>query len=274
MSDQVELTVSGMTCASCVGRVERTLRKVPGVLEASVNLATERATVAFDGDTLDVSAIQAAISSAGYPAKVFEAARAAAAPSDSDEQKGLQKEVWLAAAFALPLLGIAMGPMVVPGLMAFKHALLPHAAWGWVELVLASVVLFGAGRRFFRLAWAEVRHLSPGMNTLVTLGASAAYFFSLLVVVAPGLFPAGTAHLYFEAAAVIVTLILLGKLLEARAKGRTSSAIRKLVNLQPKTARVMRHGELVEISAGHRPVQPGRSARSRPRVTVGGRMTD
>ena len=263
-----------MTCASCVGRVERSLRKVPGVLQASVNLATERASVDFDAGLVDVSAIKAAIGAAGYDAAEFEAAQAAAEPSDSDEQRGLQRDVWAAAAFAVPLVLISMGPMLVPGLKPLKNGLLDEWMWGWVEWALASAVLFGAGRRFFRLAWAELSHLSPGMNTLVTLGASAAYVFSAVVVVAPTLFPAGTAHLYFEAAAVIVTLILLGKLLEARAKGRTSSAIRKLMNLSAKTARVIRNGDVVEIAAEDVVVGDKVQVRPGERVAVDGEVVE
>jgi Cu+-exporting ATPase len=126
-------------------------------------------------------------------------------------------------------------------------ALLSERGWMWIELVLATPVQFYAGRRFYRQGWAELSHLSPGMSSLVMLGSSAAYFYSLLALLAPQLFPAGTAKSYFEAAAVIVTLILLGRLLEAIAKGRTSEAIKKLMQLQAKTARVLRDGQEVEI---------------------------
>jgi Cu+-exporting ATPase len=143
-----------------------------------------------------------------------------------------------------------------------------------VELLLATPVQFVAGWRFYRLAWAELRHLSPGMNTLVVMGSSAAYFYSLLAVLVPEIFPAGTANLYFEAAAVIITLILFGKHLEAKAKGRTSDAIRKLMRLRAKTARVVRDGEVTEVPIEE--VVPGDFVQVRPgeRIPVDGTVTE
>jgi Cu+-exporting ATPase len=162
------------------------------------------------------------------------------------EVTGLRRDVAIAAAFTLPLIFVAMGRMV-PGLDDGMLAILAERGWMVVEFVLVTPVLFYAGRRFIRLGFAEFRHFSPGMNSLVMLGASAAYFYSLLALIVPEIFPAGTATAYFEAAGVIVTLILLGRLLEAVARGRTSEAIRKLVQLQVRTARIVRDGEEMEI---------------------------
>ena len=145
---------------------------------------------------------------------------------------------------------------------------------GVVELVLAAPVLLYAGRRFFVHGWNELRHLGPGMNSLVMIGASAAFLYSVLVLIVPSIFPAGTATTYFEAAGVIVTLILLGRLLEAIARGRTSEAIRKLVRLQPDTARVIRDGEEIEIAIAEVVLDDLVAVRPGERVPIDGVVTD
>jgi len=167
-----------------------------------------------------------------------------------------------------------MGPMLWPALGGAMTALLPQKAWHWLELLLATPVQFYAGRRFYRHGWAEIRHLNPGMSTLVMMGSSAAYFYSVLAILVPGLFPAGTANLYFEASATIITLILAGKYLEAQAKGRTSAAIRKLMELQPGSASVERDGTFVEVAIGD--VVPNDRIRVRPgeRIPVDGTVLD
>ena len=275
---EVEFGVGGMTCASCVSRVERRLRKLPGVVEAEVNLATERARVRYAPDQVRVETLHTAVREAGYEVR----ASAATDASGEDPEKrareaeirSLRRDVTWAAALALPLVVISMGPFFVPGLRDLMLSVAPESFWQWAEFVLATPVLFGSGRRFFRHGIAEVRSLSPGMSTLVMLGSSAAYFYSVVALLAPGLFPEGTAHAYFEAAAVIVTLILLGKYLEAIAKGRTSEAIKKLMQLQAKTARVLRDGVEVEVPIGevmtgdHIVVRPGE------RVPVDGVVID
>ncbi len=233
--ETLELGVKGMTCAACVRRVERALLKLPGVVAAEVNLATERATVRFLPDLVGRGAIFQAVREAGYePVDLGQGTDPLKAARQA-ELRGFVRDLMLSALFTLPLVLIAMGRMLAPDLFAA----LPERAWQGLELVLATPVLAWAGRRFFKGAWAELRHKSPGMNTLVALGAGSAYLYSLLVVLAPGLFPPGTAHTYFEAAGVIVTLILLGKYLEALAKGRTQAAIQGLLKLAPKTARVL-----------------------------------
>jgi Cu+-exporting ATPase len=214
-----------------------------------VNLATEKANVTYLPATLDPGHIRRAIAKAGYTPRDLDKQ-----PADGDRERAareteiaaLRRNVLFAAAFTLPLFLVAM-LRHLPGVESAMLALLSERGWMWIELALATPVQFYAGRRFYRQGWAELGHLSPGMNSLVMLGSSAAYFYSLLALLAPQIFPEGTAKSYFEAAAVIVTLILVGRLLEAIAKGRTSEAIRKLMHLQAKTARVLRDGAELEI---------------------------
>ncbi|MDP6704921.1 MAG: heavy metal translocating P-type ATPase [Alphaproteobacteria bacterium] len=248
VAEHIEIEVGGMTCAACVARVEGAIGKLDGVLDASVNLASARASVDYLSDAVAPSGIEAAITDLGYTADRVDADQAGATESrlrDREVQE-LKRRVVLAAAFTVPLVLVAM-PRHLPGLDAWLLSLLSERGWMWLELALATPVLFYAGAPFFRHGWAELRHLSPGMNSLVMLGASAAYFYSLAALLAPDAFPAGSAKSYFEAAGVIVTLILVGRLLEAIAKGRTSMAIRRLVRLQSKTARVIRDGIEQEV---------------------------
>ncbi|MDA1091060.1 MAG: heavy metal translocating P-type ATPase [Proteobacteria bacterium] len=244
----VELSVGGMTCASCVARVEKVIGALPGVIAANVNLATERASVSFTPGTLDAATIAQAIEQAGYEAHETSSAgsedREAAAREA--ETAAIRHKVVFAAILTVPLFLIAMLKFT-PGFEEPMLSLMPERGWMWIEFLLATPVQFYAGRGFYKHGWAELSHLNPGMNSLVMLGASAAYFYSLVALVAPGLFPEGTATTYFEAAGVIITLILLGRYLEAVAKGRTSEAIKKLMQLQAKTARVLRDGIETEI---------------------------
>ena len=249
MSDQVALRVEGMTCASCVTRVERAVLKLPGVEDAAVNLATGKASVTHLPEVVSLARIGEAIEAAGY--QVLEPPGAGAVEDRERAQReaelaGLRRDVIFAASLTIPLFLVAMLRML-PGPAEQMLALVAERGWMGIELVLATPVLFCAGRRFYVHGWAELRHLNPGMNSLVMLGASAAYFYSLLALVVPAAFPEGTATTYFEAAGVIVTLILLGRLLEAVARGRTSEAIRKLMRLQAGTARVIRDGAEIEV---------------------------
>jgi Cu+-exporting ATPase len=240
---EIELGIRGMHCASCISSVEQALTKLPGVLDARANLATEKAHVRYLPDAVSLPQLQAALKSAGYEAVD---SSEPAGESEDNERIALRRQVLIAAAFTIPLVIIGMGKML-PGLERLFTQIMPHQGWVWIEFLLATPVLFYAGRRFFTSGWAELRHFSPGMNSLVMIGASAAYFYSLIALLFPGIFPAGTAVSYFEAAGVIVTLILVGRYLEHLAKGRASQAIRKLLQLQAKTARVLRDGETVEL---------------------------
>jgi Cu+-exporting ATPase len=271
--ERVDIPVGGMTCAACVARIERRLTNLPGVVDTSVNLLSGRVQVTFSPQQTHPQAIKAAIASAGYQVLQTEPDSAMATGEQAARATELtlfRRDLALAASLTLPLFMLSMGPMLLPGLEEALHALMAPNLWGWLELLLVSPVVFIAGRRFFTHGWAELRHWSPGMNTLVMLGASAAYFYSLAALVIPDAFPPGSANLYFEAAGVIVTLILLGKYWEALAKSRTTSAIRKLVELQVKTARVVRNGEPLEISV--EAVIPGDLVSVRPgeRVPVDG----
>jgi len=239
------LGVGGMTCANCSARVERVLRRLPGVIEATVNLATEQASLRYLPAMLGAEEIAAAIRGAGYEPRL----EAAETEGTGDAAvAGLGRDLRLAIAFTLPLLFLAMAPMLWMPLGHWLDARLGWCGQGLAQMLLAAPVLFWAGRRFLRHGWAELRSLSPGMSSLVMLGGGAAFAYSTLVLLAPERFPPGTAHFYFEAAAVIVTLILVGKWLEGRAKGRASAAIRRLVELRPLTARVLREGLEQELA--------------------------
>nr|WP_281377069.1 heavy metal translocating P-type ATPase [Deinobacterium chartae] len=249
----LELGVQGMTCANCVGRVERALKKVDGVLAANVNLATERATVTYLPGSVSSGQLKAAIRAAGYD--VLEE-QSGTSREDQErearerEVRALRRAVTFSAVFALPLMLIAMVPMLVPAVNDWLMSTFGHGVMrtlNWIMLALALPVQFGPGRRFYRLGWKSLKNLSPDMNALVMIGTSAAFFYSLVATVAPGLFPAGTAHVYYEASGVVITLILLGKYFEAIAKGRSSEAMKKLLSLQAKTARVVRAGQELEI---------------------------
>ncbi|MEG2818079.1 MAG: copper ion binding protein, partial [Comamonas sp.] len=236
----VDLQVGGMTCASCVGRVERALKKVPGVQNASVNLATERATVQLGGGA-DLAALIAAIAKAGYEASELPQAGAGKAVEDATTQRqaaeraSLQRSLIFAAVFALPVFFLEMGGHMVPAFHHWiAHTIGTQNSW-YIQFVLTAIVLFGPGRRFFEKGIPALLRGAPDMNSLVAVGTSAAFAYSVVATFVPQLLPAGTVNVYYEAAAVIVALILLGRFMEARAKGNTSEAIRRLVQLQAKT---------------------------------------
>jgi len=245
VSADIELAIGGMTCANCSNRVERALRASPGVLAASVNLATERATLRVLPATATPAALVQAVEGAGYTARALGGEDSASAEAEARvaELRARARDTVVAALLSIPILVLAMGPMLLPGLAEAMARIAPTPRfWEWVQFAFGSAVAFGPGRRFFSTGWAAFRHASPDMNSLVMTGVGAAWLYSATVVVAPELLPAQARHVYFESAAVVVTLILMGKYLEALAKGRTGDAIRKLVGLQAKTARVLRDG--------------------------------
>ena len=241
------LLIEGMTCASCVGRVEKALKAVSGVLEASVNLATETATVRFSGG--DAAVLEDAVRKAGYDVVYPKggAEEAAAPDRKAAEARSLVLSLAFAAVFTLPLFVLEMGSHFIPAVHMWIMDNIGMAENRYLQFVLATLVLFGPGLRFFRKGVPNLLRWTPDMNSLVVLGTSAAWGYSVVATFFGDVLPAGTGNVYYEAAAVIVTLILLGRYLEARARGRTSQAIRHLVGLQPKTAFIERGGQYVEI---------------------------
>lgn len=350
--ERVDLPITGMTCAACANRIEKTLNKQAGVASASVNFATARATINYDPDktgvgklietvkdtgydtagtqkiefvvddsmrpsgssvpiekhisqlpgiaradfnlatmtinveylpnAADTKAIRAAIEDFGY--KVREVSGSGEAAEDSieaahqAEYKELKTKFWIAAVLSLPVLVIAMSHG--------RIALFNFAGVNWLQLILATPVVFYCGAQFYRGAWAAFRHRAADMNTLIAIGTGAAYIYSIAATVFPSFFAAANqtpmpgmegmtqVPVYFEAASVIIALILLGRMLESRAKGQTGAAIRKLVGLQAKTARVIRDGKEIEIETEE--VVPGDIVQVRPgeKIPVDGILTE
>jgi Cu+-exporting ATPase len=274
--ETTELAVEGMSCASCVGRIERALAKVPGVLSVSVNLATERAAVRHLAGAVSRSDLQAAVRDAGYEAHPLntQATGEGRAETREREIEQLRRSVLIAGLLSLPVIVLEMGAYLVPGMRDWVMGTIGHRESWYLQFVLTSIVLFGPGLRFFAKGLPALLRGAPDMNSLVAIGTGAAWSYSVVATFAPGLLPPGTAYVYYEAAAVIVTLILLGRYLEAKAKGRTSEAIKRLIGLTPKTARVLRDGEAVEIPLAE--VRAGDVVLVRPgeKVPVDGEVTE
>lgn len=266
----VTLSVEGMTCAACTGRVERVLRAQPGVATAVANLATRQAQVTLWDET-DPERLAAAVTKAGYEAHPL----ADAAPRDPQAgERHLWRQTLLAAVLTLPVFVAEMGGHLFP---AFHHWL--HMAVGlpllWqIELVLATLVLALPGRGFYLKGLPALLRLSPDMNSLVAVGTLAAWAYSTLVVLVPQIFPETARAVYFEAAAVIVVLILLGRSLEARARGRAGAAISRLVGLQPRVALKLVDGTPQEVPVAS--LMPGDLVQIRPgeRLPVDGTVTE
>jgi P-type Cu+ transporter len=271
--DKRAFAVRGMHCAACVDKVERALRSVPGVEAASVNLATERASVEWDPARVDAHALAKAVAAAGYElAEASSSPVPGAAVEDREqaergvEQRRLRARVVLGAVLSVP---IVLGSMT---------EIFPWApAWlrdPWTLLLLATPVQFWVGADFHRGFLRDLRHRSASMSTLVSLGTNAAYFFSLAVLLWPHVFMTLGAMPYFETSAVVITLVALGRWLEARARGRTSEAIRRLVALAPRTARVLREGQEVDVPTSD--VVVGDLVRIRPgeRIPVDGEVVE
>ena len=352
----VVLQVDDMSCASCVGRVERALKAVPGVASASVNLATERATVT---GVAPVETLLAAADRAGYPAQVLDdgsgvadagfdaggdagvdAASAGAGQNPAThaagalgtagatpgagggagpaggakaaggagavggagaagggartsgqvsgaarkplsredrkaaEQRALWRDLWIAAALALPVFLLEMGGHVVPAFHHWvAHTIGTQNSW-YLQFVLTTLVLFVPGLRFYKKGIPALLHGAPDMNSLVAMGTLAAWGFSVVATFLPGLLPAGTVNVYYEAAAVIVVLILVGRFLEARAKGRTSEAIQRLARLQAHTAHLRRDGAVVDVPLAQVRLQDVVEVRPGERVPVDGEVIE
>jgi Cu+-exporting ATPase len=269
-----DLPIEGIVCASCVQTIETALVARKGVLKAAVNLATGRAHVEYLPTEIGIEEIRAAVEKAGY--KVL---RPPVSEEGGEEEvdyerrarerefRNLKTRFWLGLTASVVILAGSMGHGL-PFVPSFLHN--PFVLWA-----LTTPVQFWIGARFYRGAWAALRHGRADMNTLVAVGTSAAYFYSVAAAVAPRVFTSGGLEpaLYFDTSAVIITLIIFGRMLEARAKGRTSEAIRRLAKLQPKTARIIRDGVASDVSI--RDVAPGDIVLVRPgeRIPVDGVVT-
>src|SRR5512132_1636769 len=270
--DRTTLPVRGMHCAACVAKVEGALRAVEGVGPVAVNLATEQATIEYDPGRADLGALRAAVAASGYelgdtpaPAPGSEGADRERAARER-EQRGMRTRFLVGASLSVP---IVLGSM--PELFPWAPAWLRDPR---LLLLLATPVQFWVGASFHRGFLHDLRYRSASMATLVSLGTNAAFFFSVAVTLWPHAFMALGAMTYYETAAVVITLVVLGRWLEARARGRTSEAIRRLVSLAPRTARVVRDGRDVDVPTAD--VVAGDLVRIRPgeRIPVDGTVVE
>ncbi|MFO0624350.1 MAG: heavy metal translocating P-type ATPase [Polyangiales bacterium] len=274
---RIDLPITGMSCASCSARIEKVVRTEPGVLDATVNFATTTATVTYDPAAVDPTTLVGAIERAGYGATLPPATPPTAAddPQAASRARELRDHLGrfvVAAVLTLPVLVIAMAHGRIPALAFRGNA--------WLQLALTTPVVVYSGGPFFRSAWRAFRHRAADMNTLVALGAGAAYGFSVVATAAPSLVAPHAAHgghqapVYFEAAGAIIALILLGRVLEARAKGHTGDAIRRLVGMQPATARVERDGLEIDVPVEALTVDARVVVRPGERIPVDGVVVD
>ncbi|WP_168395919.1 heavy metal translocating P-type ATPase [Acinetobacter indicus] len=269
----IELSIDGMTCASCVARVEKALKKVPGVQQANVNLATEQAWVEAD-TTVSADKLIQAIRKAGYDAQLQTTTTTEQADQKASEQQQLKRDLIISLVLAIPVFVLEMGSHLIPAFhMWVMHQIGQMPSW-LLQFVLTTLVLLFPGRRFYQKGIPALLRFAPDMNSLVAVGTLAAYSFSVVATFMPQLLPEGTVNVYFEAAAVIVSLILLGRYFEAKAKGRTSQAIQHLIGMQPKTARIVRNGQSVEVPLAE--VSSGMQVDIRPgeRIPVDGEVLD
>lgn len=280
-TERVSLPISGMSCAACAVRIEKNLNRAPGVETANVNFATRQATVEFNPSATSPETLADVVRDSGYqvPERPAPAGETTAAAEEEDwEQREREAEYQDFRRRFLVALVLGL-PVLVMGMLHWQ------SPWShWLQLLLTTPVLFYAGSPYFTGAWAALRHRAADMNTLVALGTGAAYLYSVVATLAPRAVVPDTGHrahggpatapVYFEAAAVIIALILLGRLLEARAKARTGDAIRRLVGLQVRTARVVRDG--VEQEVPVEAVAPGDVVLVRPgeKIPVDGVVRD
>ena len=268
---RARLAIEGMHCASCVSKIEGSLGAIPGVSETAVNLATAEASVTYEPGQVGTGDLVAAVARAGYEGRLLGQERESGTEEAEHERRaraelrGLRRRFVFAAIVGAALL-----------VLTFVWSPLGERASMWLALALATPVQFWAGWPFYSGAWKVGRHGSADMNTLIAMGTSAAYLYSLVATIGPGLFadPGELPDLYFDTAAVIIALILLGRLLEARAKAGTTAAIKKLIGLQAKTATVVRAGGEVEVPVEE--VEPGDEVIVRPgeKVPVDGTIVD
>ncbi len=243
---QTRLGIVDLHCASCVKLIEDGLKATPGVLEATVNVGTQEATIDYLPEKTALPQLRSAIEEAGYQT------RPAAGDEPEDQQRAehereyrrLMRKFWFAALISIPVL-ITAYPKFFPVVRDWPMETL-RLAWG-VAALLTLPVLFYSGGHFYSGAWAALKHRSANMNTLIALGTAAAWLYSTSAVLFPSIFPEGTSEPFYDVVAVVIALVVLGQALELRAKGRTSEAIKKLMGLQAKTARVIRDGQEIDL---------------------------
>lgn len=273
-TSKIELNVIGMTCASCVGRVEKALQSVPGVVEAIVNLATERASIygsAGSGDLIS------AIERIGYEAKIIDSSYSSKGVAESKKETellNLKQDFILASVLSLPVFLMEMGAHLISGVHELIMDTIGMKYSWYIQFVLTTLVLAFPGRRFYQKGFPALFRFAPDMNSLVAVGTAAAFGYSMVATFASGLLPEGTVNVYYEAAAVIVVLILLGRFLEARAKGRTSEAIQRLAKMQVKEAHVMRNHLFLDVPINEVVLNDVLEVRPGERVPIDGEVTN
>jgi len=248
--EKVTFPVEGMTCASCVARVEKSIKKIEGIKNVSVNLATEKATFEFDPGKVNVKEVADMVEEAGYKMDVSsskEKVKEKINDETSEYHKTLQRELIFAAILTVPILLLSMG-----SIWSGFHNLIPLSAdyLNKVLLILTTPVVFISGKRFYKIFWSNLKHFTADMNSLVAVGTAAAYGFSILVALFPDLIlkPGEFPHVYFDTTAVIITLILMGRWLESRAKSKTNTAVKKLISLKPKTTLLKKGETEIEVN--------------------------
>lgn len=246
--NQIDLNIQGMSCAACVGRVERALKKVDGVAEANVNLATHKAHIVLAKPLAD-DLLTAAVTKAGYEAQVIKQDQPAVDDSQQEQQDidKLKFALLIAIVLTVPVFLLEMGGHISSTVHHFVLNTIGEQNSWYTQWFLTTLVMLIPGFNFYKKGIPALLRLAPDMNSLVAVGTLAAYCYSVIATFMPQLLPKGTVHVYYEAAAVIISLILIGRLLEAKAKGRTSQAIKRLVQLQVSHARVRRDDQLIEI---------------------------
>ncbi len=273
-TQEADFAIEGMTCASCVAHVEKAVRSVPGIVEASVNLANNRAHVRLRSGLVPAGAIERAVERAGYVVTPIERGGIAAADAEEREIDRLRRSFILAAVLALPIFALEMGGHAFPALHHWLASVVDDAVLQVASFALATLAVFWPGLRFHTTGLPKLARGVPDMNSLVSVGTLAAYGYSTLSVFAPDVLPPGTANVYFEAASVVIALILLGRWLEALSRGRAGEAIRRLVHLQPPTARVYRAGAPAEIQVERIVVGDRIQVRPGERVPVDGTVEE
>jgi P-type Cu+ transporter len=276
--DTITLKLRGMSCAACANSIENAIRSVPGVSQSTVNFGIEQATVTYDSQQTDVAKIQDAVDAAGYSAQAIQEDDLLSGEDDIERQtrqaelQDLRRKVWTG--------GIISAILVIgsiPSMTGLSVPLIPMWLHNfWLQALLTAPVQFWCGKSFYVNSWKAFKRHASTMDTLIALGTSAAYFYSLFVTLVPQVLIAQglTPSVYYETAAVVITLILLGRLFENRARGQTSEAIRKLIGLQAKTARIVRNGQEMEVPIAHVLLGDLISVRPGEKIPVDGKVVE